>query len=135
MCDVSDKIKFCTCVDGNTDIEDLNHYWVLHRYNKNKDLQVLGMPVLPDHFQPKFEMNAQLIEHTLNTIDAFDQQLLLEKGDRLEVMLCNNATDIQDPFYYNFRYTGTAWESIEADCFDLMSRFDEVTSGEVKEVS
>lgn len=122
-------------MDKNTVIEDLPHYWVLHRYQKDKNLKVMGLPILPDHLHPKFEINAQVVVRALNSADAFDQKMLLEKGDRLEVVLCNNATDIQDSFYYNFRYTGTVWESIEADCFDLMSRFDEVTSGEVKEVN
>ncbi|QJP33354.1 hypothetical protein F0365_02475 [Nonlabens sp. Ci31] len=134
MCDVSDKIKFCTCVDKNTVIEELDHYWVLHRYHKDKNLKVMGLPIFPDHLHPKFEINAQVVVRALNSADAFDQKMLLEKGDRLEVVLCNNATDIQDSFYYNFRYTGTVWESIEADYFDLMSRFDEVISGQVKEI-
>lgn len=122
-------------MDKNTRIEDLDHYWVLHRYHKDKNLIVRGSPIIPDHLHPKFEINAQLVVRALNSANAFDQKMLLEKGDRLEVVLCNNATDIQEPLYYNFKYTGTTWKSIESDCFDLMSRFDEVTSGEVKEVN
>lgn len=121
-------------MDKNTVIEELDHYWVLHRYHKDKNLKVMGLPIFPDHLHPKFEINAQVVVRALNSADAFDQKMLLEKGDRLEVVLCNNATDIQDSFYYNFRYTGTVWESIEADYFDLMSRFDEVISGQVKEI-
>ena len=117
MCLISDKIKFCTCVATDIDIYELNHYWVLHRYNKDKNEDVMGSPVLPVH---------------LHTTEAFDKNIELKRGDRLEVVLYNNQTDTE-PLYYNFKYTGKIWKSIEPDCFDLMSRFDEVTAGEIKE--
>ncbi|MCK0134838.1 hypothetical protein [Arenibacter sp. S6351L] len=137
MCIISDKIKFCTCVDAAFDIEELNHYWVLHRYNrynKNKNENVMGSPVLPGHLHPMFEINAELLVSTLNTSEAFDKDIELKRGDRLEVVLCNNQTEGKEPLYYNFKYTGKIWNSIESDCFDLMNRFDEVTAGEIKEM-
>jgi hypothetical protein len=93
MCEVSDKIKFCTCVDDNIDIEELNHYWGLHRYNKDKNLIVMGSPVLPDQLNPKFEINAEIVVNTLNTPEAFDKNIELKRGDRLEVALCTNSKD------------------------------------------
>ncbi|TYB74058.1 hypothetical protein [Bizionia myxarmorum] len=133
MCKLSNKIKFCTCIDEDKDIEELNHYWVLHRYNKNKGETVMGSPILPDHLNPMFEINAELLVNTLNTPEAFDKNLQLEKGDRLEVVLCNNAKDRNESLYYNFKYTKGIWKTMESDCFDLMSNFDEVRGGEVKE--
>lgn len=132
MCLISDKIKFCTCVATDIDIYELNHYWVLHRYNKDKNEDVMGSPVLPVHLHPRIEINAKLLVSTLNTTEAFDKNIELKRGDRLEVVLYNNQTDTE-PLYYNFKYTGKIWKSIEPDCFDLMSRFDEVTAGEIKE--
>ncbi|GGG52168.1 hypothetical protein [Bizionia arctica] len=132
MCKVSDKIKFCTCFDANIDIEELNYYWLLHRYNKDKNHIVMGSPVLPEYLNPRFEINAELLVNTLNTPEAFDKNLQLEEGDRLEVVLCNNAKDSNESLYYNFKYTGNIWKTIQSDCFDLMSRFDEVSGGEIK---
>ncbi|WP_452231778.1 hypothetical protein [Lacinutrix sp. MEBiC02595] len=133
MCKISDKIKFCTCIDDDIDIEEFNHYWVLHRYNKDKNDIVMGIPILPDHLHPMFEINAQLLVSTLNTKGAFDTNIALRKGDRLEVILCNNAKDHNESLYYNFSYTGEIWKAIESDCFDLMNRFDEVISGRINE--
>ncbi|MFG6685218.1 hypothetical protein ACGK9U_01445 [Mariniflexile sp. HNIBRBA6329] len=133
MCKVSDKIKFCTCVDEKVDIEELNHYWVLHRYNKNKDLIVVGMPTLPQMFNPMFDINEELLLNTLNSADAFDKNLDLKPGDRLEVVLCNHGRSNEVTLYFNFKYTGKKWKPIEADAFELMNRFDAVQQGEVKE--
>jgi hypothetical protein len=63
MCIVSAKIKFCTCVDGAFEedaYEDLPHYWLLHRFNKQKDLEIIGMPVMPlDFLQPNYFLNTK----------------------------------------------------------------------------
>lgn len=134
MCIISDKIKFCTCIDADIDIEELNHYWVLQRYNKDKNDVVMGSPVLPGHLHPMFEINVELLVSTLNTPEAFDKIIKLKRGDRLEVVLCNNQTDGKEPLYYSFKYTGKIWKSLEPDCFDLMNRFDEVTAGEIEEI-
>lgn len=134
MCEVSNKIKFCTCADDNIDIEELNNYWVLHRYNKDKNMDVMGEPILPYGLQPMFEINEEILVDILNSTEAFDKKIELKKGDKLEVVLCNNATAGRESFYYNFKYSGKTWKSIESDIFDLMSRFDEVSGGEVKEI-
>ena len=132
MCKVSNKIKFCTCVDDNIDIEELNHYWVLHRYNKDKNMNVMGEPIFPDNLHPMFIINKALLIDTLNKPEAFDKNIGLKKGDRLEVVLCNNSDN--DSLYYNFKFTGKTWMPIESDSFDLMSNFDELKGGEIKEI-
>jgi hypothetical protein len=134
MCVISNKIKFCTCVDDDIDIEELNHYWVLHSYNKNKNLEVMGVPALPGFLNPLFDINEELLISTLNTPDAFDKDLALKRGNRLEIVLCNQSTAGEEALYFNFKYTGKIWKSIEADTFDLMSRFDEIQQGEIKEI-
>ena len=90
MCKLSNKIKFCTCVDENTNIEDLNHYWILHRYNKDKSEFVMGMPIFPDHLHPMFDINDKALLSTLNTNDAFDKKINTANGDVIEIVLCNN---------------------------------------------
>jgi hypothetical protein len=132
MCKVTNKIKFCACIDDNTDIENQNHYWVLHRYNKNKNERVMGTPAFPSDLHPMFIINEILLIDTLNTTDAFDKNIQLEKGDKLEVVLCNTSEN--DTLYYNFKFSGKIWKSITSDSFDLMNNFDEVKSGKIKEI-
>jgi hypothetical protein len=40
MCVVSKNIKFCTCEEDST--SERTNYWVLHRFNKDKDLRIVG---------------------------------------------------------------------------------------------
>lgn len=133
MCKASDKIKFCTCVDENTNIEELNHYWVLHRYNKDKNEFLMGLPIFTDHLHPMFEINSEILVSTLNTPEAFDINLEFKSEDRLEIVLCNNSKKVTSRFMYTFKFTGKIWKPIESDCFDLINRFDQVNSGEIKE--
>lgn len=132
MCKVTNKIKFCTCVAETTDIEELNHYWVLHRYNQHKNMNVMGIPAFPNNVHPMFEINETRLLDTLNNKKPFDKNMELAKGDRLEVVLCNNSN--KDSLYYNFKYTGKTWQSITADAFNLMNNFDEIKGGVIKEV-
>ena len=40
MCVILGKIKHCTCKASST--EKLEHYWVLHRRNKDKNEIIVG---------------------------------------------------------------------------------------------
>lgn len=133
MCNLSNKIKLCTCVDENTKIEDLNHYWILHRQNKGKDLEIMGMPIFPDHLHPRFEINAGILLKTLNSPEAFDKKIETANGDVIEIVLCNNDDTI-GLFRYTYKYNGSAWVSDDTDCFELSNRYDEVNTGELKEI-
>jgi hypothetical protein len=54
MCLVSKDIKFCTC--EVVDYEELPHYRVLHRYNRHKEIQILGsLVMLEDYLLLNFE--------------------------------------------------------------------------------
>ena len=134
MCKVSDKIKFCTCVDDSIEIEELNNYWVLHRYNKDKDMSVMGEPILPNGLQSMFEINKKILVDTLNSPEAFDKKIEIKEGDKLEVVLCNNSSDDTGSLYYNFSYSGKIWKSIESDSFDIMSKFDPVNEGGINDL-
>lgn len=48
----------------------------------------MGDPILPDDLNSNFEVNSEILLNTLNTPNAFDKILKLEKGDRLEVVIC-----------------------------------------------
>lgn len=130
MCEISDKITFCTCVDANTDIYELEHYWVLHRRNKNKNLIVEGIAIFPAKPQPRYGINEALLLNALNAPDAFDKNIELKRLDRLEVVLCNNSEN-GDELAFSFCYSGKVWETVESDPFELMGKFDTIVVGGV----
>ena len=41
MCEISDELKLCTCSNA----EELGNYWVLYRYNKDKNEYILKINV------------------------------------------------------------------------------------------
>lgn len=133
MCKISDNIKFCSCVDANTDVEELNHYWVLNRYNKYKNLEIeiLGELRLPlDEFTPNYIENGINISKALTKTDCFDKPITFKEKDRLQIVLNNN----DEVMVFEYEYTSGAWLSIEnKDPFYLSNNFDEINFGEVKE--
>ena len=133
MCKVSDKIKFCTCVDEDTDIYSCKHYWILHRFKKDKDLTlIMGMPELPS-FHPDFECNQDTLLKALNSPDAFDKKIDFKRWDRLEVVLFAQATKLGAPLHFNFRYDSKVWQHIEEDRYTLLSSCEEIANGEIEE--
>lgn len=107
---------------------------MLHRYNKDKDMSVMGEPILPDGLQSMFEINKKILVNTLNSPEAFDKKIEIKEGDKLEVVLCNNSSDDAGSLYYNFSYSGKIWKSIEPDSFVIMSKFDPVNEGEINDL-
>jgi hypothetical protein len=46
MCEITDQIKFCTCVKG--DYPKLSHYWLYYRVGEMKEYVMLGKAIIPD---------------------------------------------------------------------------------------
>jgi hypothetical protein len=133
MCKLTNNIKFCTCIDDNKDIEELNHYWILHRFNKDKNELYMGMPMFPDHLLPGFKDNEELLTKALNTPEAFDTNINLKSKDRIEVVINNKSNDYTT-YNYTFEYKKGQWKPIESDCFELMNRYDKLATGKLKEI-
>jgi len=134
MCIVSDKIKFCTCVADDVELDELNHYWVLHRYNKNKDIMVLGLALPPiEFFGQSYYADQEKILNRLNSGEAFDQDFSFKAEDRLEVVFNAQKEDERLPF--QFEFDGEEWfaEDEEFDSFSLMNNYDELAQGKIKE--
>ena len=122
MCVVSDKIKFCTCVAEDIDLDELNHYWVLHRYNKNKDMMVMGLAQAPiEIIDQSYFVDQDTILHRLNSGEAFDQDFSFQKEDRLEVVF--NALKEDERFPFQFEFDGENWfaEHENFEPFTLMN--------------
>jgi hypothetical protein len=130
MCRISDKIKFCTCSPIDN-VEDMENYWVVYKFNKDKNEFILGEPMIPTAFRdPKFVLNETVILDRLNDGDAFDKPFKFNKYDRLEVVLKINPMD--DSYCYNFLFGGRKWKAVEEDPFELMNQYDQEKEGEVK---
>lgn len=131
MCLVSNKIKFCTCVTGA--VENLQHYWILYRFQKGKDEFILGLPLMPSSMtDPNFIPNELTIVSRLNEQDAFDSPIVFCTKDILEVVINNNATDQDKRFTFSFEFKKGKWNAIESDSFNIISHFNEAESGKIK---
>lgn len=131
MCIVSDKIKFCTCTNGP--VENLKHYWILYRYNKDKNVDCMGMPMMPTSMRDlSFEENQSTLLNRLNESDAFDVPLEFKAKDLLEIVINNNTSDFYETFTYFFKFKKGKWEAEETDPFEIMNQFDEENSGKIK---
>lgn len=133
MCIVSDKIKFCTCVNGS--IEELPHYWLLYRFNSDKNIECMGMPVMPfDFLQPNYNLNVQTMGNRLNEADAFDKAIEFKPKDQLEIVINNLSEDATERMTFCFRYKKGKWIEEEYDVFELMNRYDELAFGDFNEL-
>ena len=134
MCEISDKIKFCSCTG---DVENLKHYWVLHRKAKNlEDIQIcVGTYMMPNEKAQAFlEINSTTLENRLNEADAFDVVLELKNKDILEVVINNKSENYEDQINYTFEFKKGKWKTIEYDFFELMNEYEETNSGKMKNV-
>lgn len=119
MCTISDKLKLCTC--KTDDIEKLEHYWVLYKYEKS-DIIKMGLPVMPQEFEigeSVNENNYNKIEEMLNAGYCFDMELPLSNKDILELIFtCRNKNDRTICLVYEFVYRKNKWVKREHDPFD-----------------
>ncbi len=130
MCIVSDKIKFCTCVNGS--VENLKHYWILYSFNKDKNFACMGEPMMPTSMRDlSFEENQSTLLNRLNEPDAFDVPLKFKAKDLLEIVI-NNTSNFYETFTYTFKFKKGKWEAEETDPFDIMNHFDEENLGKIK---
>jgi hypothetical protein len=83
MCKVSDKLKLCSC---KTDINSLEHYWVLHRFEKDKETIVMGEAMPPAIIDPEIDRyNNKELLRMLNEGNVFDIEMNPVEKDRLEI--------------------------------------------------
>lgn len=127
MCIASKQIKLCTCAGDS--YEDLPHYWVLYRFNENKDLMILGEAIFPE-FQPDYAINLQSLLQRLNESDVFDKKMEFIENDCLEICL-NNLKDFGEQMLFCFKYRESRWMEDEFDAF-IENHYDEIDSGEVE---
>jgi|688.fasta_scaffold106862_2 hypothetical protein len=131
MCLVSEKIKFCTCLTDSVD--KLNNYWILHRFNANKEDFVLGITIMPSEYtDAHFLENTQTLVNRLNAPDAFDMPMTFNEKDQFELVINNHAKEEGQRLTYCFRHTKGAWIKEPYDVFELMNQYDEFMFGKMK---
>lgn len=142
MCVVSDKIKFCTCVEVAFEegaYEELPHYWLLHRFNNQKGCEVMGISVMPlDYLQPNYLLNAQILGDRLNEKDAFDKIIEFKPKDQLEIVINNLSDDELARMSFCFIFKKGKSVKKKYETFEIMSHYDELAYGdfdELKEIS
>lgn len=128
MCKISNEIKLCSC---NTDIDQLKHYWVLHRFNKDKDLLLVGETMLPSFFDPKLEKyNRKTLLQMLNNNMAFDKPVSIHHKDRLEVSF--KFSELNNRVAYGFEFNNGKWKNIEPCSIEWAFHHDQNENGSIK---
>ena len=128
MCVVSKNIKFCTCEEDST--SERTNYWVLHRFNKDKDLRIVGNIVMSTKdLDPNYKPNKKTIRNRLNKQDAFDKEIPFVENDVLKVVL--NSDDYENRKDFCFEYKSGIWIDAEYDSLSLKSRFNVYGFGKV----
>lgn len=120
-------MKFCSCKVSSP--QQLRHYWVLHRRNKDKNDIIVGQVLLPTWPMHEYKANQELLQNRLNEGGAFDVPIAFKAADILEVVF-HNHDDLKRTTY-GFQFSKKQWKKSEIDCFDLMGRFDEVGFGKL----
>ena len=129
MCIVSNDIKFCTCEEDST--SERPNYWVLHRFNKDKDLRIVGNIVMSSKdLDPNYKPNKKTIRNRLNKQDAFDKEIPFVENDVLKVVLNSNDFKKREDFCYE--YNKGTWIDSDHDWMWLESRFDVYGYGKVE---
>ena len=129
MCKVSDKLKLCACT---TPLESLKHYWVLSRFNKDLDFEVIGTTMMPYYIDPvtdKFNIGQLL--NLLNDGDPFDTEIIPQERDRLQISFTIGPGK-DDFITYGFEYQNHKWQEEPFDPFGWMYQYSEEQSGKIK---
>lgn len=129
MCEVSDKLQLCTC--AKIDFDNAKHYWILHRFVKGQEVEVMGEPVMPYGIDEKIDLeNRTLLEKLLKEKSVFDKPIQAKEGDLLELSFQVNSE--LERITYGFKYVGGQWSEEEFDVFKRMSHYKEAKHGTIK---
>lgn len=136
MCELSEKLKLCTCGAGS--VRGLDHYWVLHRFRAGKDDFVIGRVRPPDTIDEKVEAhNRALLLARLNEDDAFDVDLSPREGDRLELSFrcaergASGQANMKH-IVYGYAFTSGRWVEEPYDPLSWSWHHDDEHFGEIR---
>ncbi len=127
MCKVSDIIKFCTC--DISDSDDVENYWILHRYASENENEIMGMVVMPSYISLDIVFhNEEMLLKRINETGAFDIELSHKPKDRLLIHL---RCDEQE-YNYGFVFKKKHWVTCKYDFFEWAYKHVESEQGKVE---
>jgi hypothetical protein len=131
MCEITDQIKFCTCVKGH--YSKLPHYWLYYRVGEMKEELCMGDARTPfEYFVSDFRANQIKLANRLNESDAFDIPIKPKAGDRMEIVI-NNLKSYEERVVYSFRYKNRQWIIDEYDPFESLNQhIKKLAKGDVR---
>jgi len=136
MCQVSDKIKLCSCKTKN--VESLKHYWQIKRKNKDTSYIVGEISMPADIGEKNDKLNMDIILNQLNTGNIFDMDIEHKNNDILELVFSfkadrerfrNFSPNTGDFLAYAFKFRNGQWKKF--DYKNWVIDFDEVEKGKI----
>ena len=130
MCQISKNITLCTCVSFDLDdINNMNDYWILYRYNEGLDIVIVGEVILDPLLKQTNPNNfVEIVLQKLNKNTLFDKSLDFEDKDRLHVYITLNNISLN----YGFEFNKNTWQEIEYDYFTWVNKFEAIKGGKVR---
>lgn len=130
MCEISDELKLCTCSNA----EELENYWVLYRYNKDKNELIVGQPILPRDITLEELINRDIFCEFLNKKNCFDFEYQPQNKDRLLISLQTNSEEDfeEESIAYGFEHRNGKWKIKDYETFDWVEKYDGILEGKIK---
>jgi hypothetical protein len=129
MCEVSHKIKFCTC--GTEEISSLKDYWIFYRFNRQKDIMVIGDVMMPYMIDAATEkVNQEVIQERLNENGAFDVELKAGNNDLLLVSILAGPEQ-DNRLDYGYQFQNGRWIAYCFNPLEWEGRHDKKSFGKV----
>lgn len=137
MCELSKKLKLCTC-DAGSSVAALDHFWVLHRFDPAKNTMVIGRVRMPDRLDAEVEAyNRALLLARLNEPDAFDVDLGPREGDRLQLTFTFRkhvppGKESVKVIHYGYAYENGRWKEMPYESLSWYRKHHREQSGELR---
>lgn len=141
MCEISDQLKLCTC--GGKELENLDDYWILYRFDKDKDYMIIGEPQMPLNLLYLIETGynyEDTLLALLNQHNCFDFPYNPKEKDRLLFCLKPNSwpqsvsAGEDDRLNYGYEFKKGKWRVCEYSVFEWEWHHNVLKSGEAVNV-
>ena len=133
MCEISDDLKLCTCSNA----EELENYWVLYCFNKDKNELMVGEILLPRIITLEEIRNKDILLALLNKNNCFDFEYHPHNKDRLLISLLDSTNNDFDEEYsesiaYGYEYKNGIWKIKDYETFEWYEKYDEILEGKIE---
>lgn len=130
MCQVTDKLKLCSC---SVDVSTLQNFWVYLRIVPGQDNICIGEVFMPYYLPFNITVNnKKRITRMLNKGNCFDFEMQPMEEDQLHLYFNTKPGYDSIGVCYSFKFSKTKWSSIITDTFDMMRRYDTYKEGKIE---